>query len=98
MLRLPPTQDAKGRIDLPMEQLATSIPASVELLIVHGTGDTTIPWQESQGCAELAPRSRLELVQDADHNFTQPGGATDMIAHVVAFAREGAASGSGAAT
>ena len=92
----PPPQDAKGRIDLPMEHLAASIPPSVELLIVHGTGDATIPFQESQRCAELVPRCRLELVKGGDHNFSQPAAAADMIARVVAFARQAADAGGAA--
>ena len=92
----PPPQDAKGRIDLPMEHLAASIPPSVELLIVHGTGDATIPFQESQRCAELVPRCRLELVKGGDHNFSPPAAAADMIARVVAFARQAADAGGAA--
>ena len=59
------------------------------MLVLHGTGDTTIPWQEGRRCSELVPSCQLALVESADHNYTQAEGAAQMIEHVVRFALGG---------
>ena len=65
--------------------MARSIPPSVSMLCLHGTGDTTIPWQESELCASLVPSSQLVLVEGGDHNFTQQQAKEQMAWHVVDF-------------
>ena len=55
----------------------------VALLCVHGRGDRTIPFQESEECAAAAG-AQLAIV-DGDHNWTRPADAAQMIAAVVEF-------------
>jgi len=78
-------EDFKNRAELPMEGFAEAIKAAgrVHMLCLHGLQDVTIPWQESQLCAELSG-SELVLI-DGDHNFTASQDAEQMIAQVLAF-------------
>lgn len=78
-------EDFMGRVGLDMEGMARSIPPTVCMLCLHGTADTTIPYQESELCASVVPNSRLILVEGADHNFTQKEAGQQMAAHVVDF-------------
>lgn len=77
--------DFKHRVELPMDGFAAAIKAAgrVQMLCLHGLQDVTIPWQESQRCAELSG-SELVLI-DGDHNFTKAQDAREMIAQVLAF-------------
>jgi len=56
----------------------------VKLLCVHGRSDQTIPYSESEECAEAAG-AELAIV-DGDHNWRKPADAKQMIAAVVEFA------------
>jgi pimeloyl-ACP methyl ester carboxylesterase len=78
--------DFLARVGEPTEAYARGIKAAgkVRLLCVHGRGDATIPYQESEECAELAG-AELALV-DGDHNWRRPADAEQMIAAVVEFA------------
>jgi len=40
-------QDFRDRTDLDMESYARSIPPAVQVLVLHGTGDETIPYKAS---------------------------------------------------
>ena len=78
--------DVLGRVDLPMEEFAAKVKAlrgTLRLLCLHGRGDTTIPWEESERCAALSG-AELVLVE-GDHNFRRPEHAQQMIEKVVAF-------------
>jgi pimeloyl-ACP methyl ester carboxylesterase len=77
--------DLAGRYNLPMEDLARSIPAGVKVLCMHGTGDATIPWQESEVAASMISNSEFVTIDGADHNFTKAEDARQMIGQVVQF-------------
>ena len=64
-------QDLKQRLDLDVPALARAWPAQSELVLVHGTGDATIPWQEAAWLQGLAPRATTVWVEGADHNYTR---------------------------
>lgn len=78
-------QDFLNRCNLPMEEMARSVPPTVCMLCLHGTADTTIPYADSELCASLVPNSRLILVEGADHNFTGEAAGQAMARHVVNF-------------
>jgi hypothetical protein len=58
---------------------------AVRLLILHGTGDRTIPFKESELCASLVKNCELCLIKGADHNFTKPEHAEQLARKVVEF-------------
>lgn len=66
-------EDFKGRFDLDMDTYAKCIPPTVKVLTIHGTNDTTIPYQESEYCTNLIQNTELKLIEGADHNFTKHG-------------------------
>ncbi|KAI7836013.1 hypothetical protein COHA_010097 [Chlorella ohadii] len=78
-------EDFLNRCNLPMEEMARSVPPTVCMLCLHGTADTTIPYADSELCASLVPNSRLILVEGADHNFTGEAAGQAMARHVVNF-------------
>jgi len=41
-------------------------------MIVHGDKDRTVPLEQSIHCAHLMEDCRLEIIQGADHTYTQP--------------------------
>jgi uncharacterized protein len=79
-------EDFRGRYDLDMEAAAKSInTGTAKILVLHGTGDGTIPWEESKECAEMigVGHAELVLIEGADHNYTKHG--SEMAAEVVKF-------------
>lgn len=79
-------EDFRGRYDLDMEGAARCIgTGTTKILVLHGTGDDTIPWLESKECAEIIGEGHAELVtiEGADHNYTQHG--REMAAEVLKF-------------
>lgn len=78
-------QDFLNRCNLDMEGMARSVDPSVRMLCLHGTGDKTIPVQDSELCADLVPNSQLTVVEDADHNFSSPQAGAKMARRVVDF-------------
>lgn len=54
--------------------MAARWPSGTQLVIVHGTADTTVACAESEELAPLVPGARLVLVEGADHNFTAHAG------------------------
>lgn len=77
--------DFQNRADLPMEEFAAAIKKAgkVQLLCLHGQQDTTVPWQESELCAQLSG-GQLKVVQ-GDHNFRNPEAARTMIKEIINF-------------
>lgn len=74
-IRLPPLAFLVDQ-DLNSAQLIKRIPAP--LLVVHGTADRTIPFQQGQALYELAPHpKRFYAIQGAAHtNLHEAGGET----------------------
>lgn len=85
--------DFRGRADLDMEAAARAVPPTTRLLLLHGTADVTIPWEESRECAALVAGAELALVDGADHNFTRAAHAAEMVARVVEFVVRGEEAG-----
>lgn len=54
-------------------------------LIVHGDQDTVVPVEQSINLARLIPGSRLEIIHDADHTYSFPRHADEMIAAISEF-------------
>jgi dipeptidyl aminopeptidase/acylaminoacyl peptidase len=44
----------------------------VSTLIVHGDRDETVPLTQSQKTADLIPNCRLEIIEGADHTYSDP--------------------------
>lgn len=44
----------------------------VPVLIVHGDQDEIVPVDQSRKTASLLPAARLEIIQGADHTYSQP--------------------------
>jgi pimeloyl-ACP methyl ester carboxylesterase len=44
----------------------------VPTLIVHGDSDVTVPLEQSRKTASLIPNSRLEIIEGADHVYSNP--------------------------
>jgi surfactin synthase thioesterase subunit len=80
--------DFLGRANLPMNDYAKKIKedAKVNLLCLHGRQDTTIPWEESEKCADMSGAKLI--VVNGDHNYRKPEDAKAMINEVVKFCRE----------
>jgi surfactin synthase thioesterase subunit len=78
-------EDFENRANRPMELYAKTIKdkGDVNMLCLHGRQDKTIPWEESQLCAELAG-AELAII-DGDHNFRGREASEQMIARVVEF-------------
>jgi alpha-beta hydrolase superfamily lysophospholipase len=79
-------EDFRGRYDLDMEAAARSIgTGTTKVLVLHGTGDGTIPWEEAKECAEMigVGHAELVLIEGADHNYTEHG--REMAAEVAKF-------------
>lgn len=70
-------QDLKQRLDLDIPGLAAKWPAQTELVLIHGTADVTIPWQEAQWVSTLIPQARTVFVEGADHNYKRHADALE---------------------
>lgn len=57
----------------------------VPTLIVHGDEDETIPLEQSKISASLMPNCQLEIIQGADHIYSQPRHFDKMIALLSQF-------------
>jgi dienelactone hydrolase len=79
--------DFQNRADLPMEGYAAAIKKArkVQLLCLHGRQDTTVPWQESELCAQLSG-GQLKVIP-GDHNFRSQEAACNMVGEIINFLR-----------
>lgn len=78
-------EDFERRSSRPMEEYARTIKekGNVQLLCLHGRDDKTIPWQESEECANI---SGAEIaVIDGDHNFRDAASSAQMVEQIVQF-------------
>ena len=57
----------------------------VPTLIVHGDNDQTVPLQQSIKCQHLIEDCRLEIIEGADHTYTQPRHFEKMLSLIVDF-------------
>ena len=82
-------QDLNDKMTLDMADVCDRIPDSVEVLTIHGTADARIPVEDAHSYAEQLKGSRILIIEDADHSFTQKDHAHTMIAQAVAFVSGG---------
>jgi dipeptidyl aminopeptidase/acylaminoacyl peptidase len=57
----------------------------IPTLIVHGDKDKTVPLEQSIKCARLLENCRLEVIEGADHTYTQPRHFEKMLSLIVDF-------------
>ena len=80
-------KDFERRSNRPMEEYAkSSRKKNTNLLCLHGRNDTTIPWQESELCADLSKGKCVVI--EGDHNFNGPNAKNQMVDEVVKFCVE----------
>ena len=77
-------QDMEERRSLDMAKVAQAIQDS-QVLTIHGIDDSTIPYTDAQEFDKLIRHHRLHLVKGANHNFTQPEHAQELIQAVINF-------------
>lgn len=75
------------RLSIDMAKVAEAIKSS-QVLTIHGTDDATIPYTDAEELDKHIADHKLHLIQDANHNFTKPEHAQDLIHTVVAFMTE----------
>ena len=61
----------------------------VPTLIVHGNQDETVPLEQSRKAAGLIPESRLEIIEGADHVYSNPKHFKKMLALIATFLTHG---------
>ena len=61
----------------------------VPTLIVHGDRDETVPLSQSQKAAEIIPDCRLEIIEGADHVYSDPGHFESMLELISRFIIQG---------
>ena len=57
----------------------------VPTLIVHGDKDITVPIEQSKKTASLISNCKLEVIENADHFFKEPGELEKIIGLIVNF-------------
>lgn len=57
----------------------------IPALIVHGDKDKTVPLEQSIRCARLIENCRLEIIEGADHFYTQPRHFEQMLSLIGEF-------------
>ena len=67
-----------------MEAIAKKIRVT-EVLTVHGTADRSIPVADAYQWGKHIASHQLAIIENGDHNFTQPGPAHAMINAAVQF-------------
>jgi dipeptidyl aminopeptidase/acylaminoacyl peptidase len=60
----------------------------IPTLIVHGDKDKTVPLQQSIQCTNLIEDCRLEIIEGADHTYTQPKHFEKMLSLIADFISE----------
>jgi dipeptidyl aminopeptidase/acylaminoacyl peptidase len=57
----------------------------IPAMIVHGDKDKTVPLEQSLQCAQLMEDCRLEIIEGADHTYTQPRHFERMLSLILSF-------------
>jgi dipeptidyl aminopeptidase/acylaminoacyl peptidase len=57
----------------------------IPTMIVHGDKDETVPLQQSIKCTQMIKDCRLEIIEGADHTYTQPQHFEKMLSLIVDF-------------
>ncbi len=57
----------------------------IPTIIVHGDKDETVPLEQSIRCASLLENGRLEVIEGADHTYTQPRHFEKMLSLIADF-------------
>lgn len=78
-------EDFEGRLRLPMVDYAAKIKTEgkVQIRVLHGKDDTTIPYQESIQCSEILGNEPILIA--GDHNFTKSDDGKEMVKRVAAY-------------
>jgi dipeptidyl aminopeptidase/acylaminoacyl peptidase len=57
----------------------------IPTLIVHGDKDKTVPIEQSLRCVNMMENCRLEIIEGADHTYTQSRHFEKMLSLITAF-------------
>lgn len=78
-------QDLDERMSIDMVDVSNRIPEHVQVLTIHGSKDETIPVEDGFTFAQRLRGQRLLVVENADHNYSQPSHSEQMIKAAVDF-------------
>ena len=73
------------RLSLDMAAYAVAIPASVHVLIIHGSDDATIPESSAHEYAKLIAKNEVHIIKGGDHSYTNPVHRKEMIDRAVQY-------------
>ena len=76
------------RLNTDMKAAAQAIQLS-EVLTIHGSADKVIPVDDAHRFSEFIKPHSLSIIDDADHNYTNPALAQAMIQKVANFLTSG---------
>ena len=78
-----------ARLACDIEAECRRIPTDVSVLTIHGTKDEVIPVADGQSIADLVPGNKIHIIENADHSFTNPQHASEMIQVAISFLLDG---------
>lgn len=73
---------------LDMEAEIKKVSKDIKFLIIHGTEDETIPFEDANSVKTLLPEAQLILIEGADHGFTKLDDGRQVVNEAVKFFRE----------
>ena len=78
-------QDLNERVNTDMAKACSQIGNRVKVLTVHGKDDGTVPVKNGELYAQHLANSELEILEGADHTYSQPEHRQALVDKVVAF-------------
>ena len=81
-------QDLQERVSTNMTEACAKVGPRTLVLTVHGTEDESVPVSNAGLYHNALAGSRLELLQGADHCFTDPEQRRKLLGFVVGFVRQ----------
>lgn len=77
-------QDMDERLCIDMAKVGEAIKHS-QVLTIHGKDDATIPYTDAKEFHKHIREHKLHLIEGANHNFSQPEHAQELIQTAIAF-------------
>lgn len=78
-------QDLEERMHTDMEAVCSQLSPGVEFITIHGGLDETIPVEDAHNFAARIPGKRIHVIEGADHNYSKPEHAQELISKLVEF-------------